>query len=310
MSFSFKLRMRNVPALSSYISLCLLLIFFAFMLAGCQTTPKAAPGRRFELKGKVVGVDKDKHQVTLDHEEIPGYMQAMIMPFTLKDELILKELAPGDQLQATLVVNENSSWLEEISFSRMSPDGSAANKTAARPEPSPGDAVPNFSLVNQDAKPIRLDRYRGKALLLTFIYTRCPLPEYCTLMSDNFAAIDKELQKDAALYEKTHLLSVSFDPAYDTPKVLRSYGAAHTGNYKSETFKHWEFATGTPEQIKEMGKFFGLTYVQEKDQIVHSLRTIVITPDGKIHKVYRENGWKPDEVLRDLRTLLSQSSPQ
>ncbi len=255
-------------------------------------------------------MDKDKHQITLDHEEIPGYMQAMIMPFTLKDEQILKELVPGDQLQATLVVDADSSSLEDISFTRMSPDDAATNKTETRPEPNPGDAVPNFSLVNQDAKPIRLDRYRGKALLLTFIYTRCPLPEYCTLMSDNFSAIDKELQKDTALYAKTHLLSVSFDPAYDTPKVLRSYGAAHTGNYTSETFKHWEFATGTPEQIKEIGKFFGLTYVQEKDQIVHSLRTIVITPDGKVYKIYRGNDWKPEEVFRDLQILSHQSFPQ
>ncbi len=298
-------------ALSGYFSLSLLLLLFcAIGLIGCQTEPKAAPGRRFELKGKVVSVDKAKHQVTLDHEEIPGYMQAMIMPFTLKDEQILKELAPGDQLQATLVVDADSSSLEDISFTRMSPDDAATNKTETRPEPNPGDAVPNFSLVNQDAKPIRLDGYRGKALLLTFIYTRCPLPEYCTLMSDNFARIDKDLQKDSTLYQKTHLLSVSFDPAYDTPKVLRSYGAAHTGNYTSETFKHWEFATGTPEQIKEIGKFFGLTYVQEKDQIVHSLRTIIITPDGKVYKIYRGNDWKPDEVLRDLQILLSHSSSQ
>jgi protein SCO1/2 len=255
-------------------------------------------------------VNKDSHQVTLDHEEIPGYMEAMIMSYPLQDEEILKELAPGDNLHATLVVEADSSHLEEISFTRMSPNDPGANKTETLPEPKSGDAVPAFSLVNQDAKPIRLDRYRGKVLALTFIYTRCPLPEYCTLMSENFAWIEKELQKNSALYEKTHLLSVSFDPAYDTPKVLRSYGAAHTGNYTSETFKHWEFATGTPDEIKEIGKFFGLTYVQEKDQIVHSLRTIVITADGKVYKIYRGNDWKPEEVFRDLQILSHQSTPQ
>lgn len=303
----FKSPIKRGRASLSYLFLSVLLSFCA-LASACQTTPKAAPGRRYELKGRVVRVNKDAHQVTVDHEEIPGYMEAMIMSYTLKDDQILKELAPGDQLHATLVVDANSSWLEEISFTRTSPTDTAANKTETRPEPNPGDAVPNFPLVNQDAKPIRLDNYRGKALLLTFIYTRCPLPEYCPLMSDNFAAIDKELQKDAALYDKTHLLSVSFDPKYDTPKVLRSYGAAITGQYTSETFKHWEFATGTPDQIKEIAQFFGLTYVQEKDQIVHSLRTIIITPDGKVYKIYRGNDWKPDEVLRELQNLFKQSS--
>ena len=308
-SFIFKSRIKISRAVASYISLSLLLLF-CVVGSACKpaaTPPKVATGRRYELKGKVVRVNKDTHQVTLDHEEITGYMAAMIMSFPLNDDQILKELAPGDKLHATLVVDGNSSRLEEISFTRMSSNDPPGNKTETLPEPKAGDAVPDFSLVNQDAKPIRLDRYRGKVLLLTFIYTRCPLPEYCPLMSDNFAWIDKELQKDSALYEKTHLLSVSFDPAYDTPKVLRSYGAAHTGKYTSETFKHWEFATGTPEQIKEIGKFFGLTYVQEKDQIVHSLRTIVITRDGKVYKIYRGNDWKPEEVFRDLQILSHQS---
>jgi protein SCO1/2 len=299
-------------ARASHVSLGLLLLF-CVVVSACQPKtqpPKAATGRRYELKGKVVRVEKDRHQVVLDHEEIPGYMEAMIMPYTLKDDQILAELAPGDQLHATLVVDADSSWLEDISFTHMTPADATTNNAATHPEPKSGDAVPNFSLVNQDSKPISLDRYRGKVLLLTFIYTRCPLPEYCTLMSNNFAAIDKELQKDSALYDKTHLLSVSFDPAYDTPKVLRSYGAAHTGNYTSETFKHWEFATGTSQQIKEIAQFFGLTYSQEKDQIVHSLRTVVITPDGKVYKIYRSNDWKPEDVLRDLQILSHQSSQQ
>jgi protein SCO1 len=306
--FISKSRIKINRARASHVSLSLLLLFCVVVVSACQPRtqpPKAATGRRYELKGKVVRVEKDRHQVVLDHEEIPGYMEAMIMPYTIKDDQILAELAPGDQLHATLVVDADSSWLEDISFTHMTPDDAAANKADTPHEPKSGDAVPNFSLVNQDAKPIRLDRYRGKALLLTFIYTRCPLPEYCTLMSNNFAQIDKELQKNAALYDKTHLLSVSFDPAYDTPKVLRSYGAAHTGNYTSETFKHWEFATGTPQQIKEIAQFFGLTYSQEKDQIAHSLRTVVITPDGKVYKIYRSNDWKPEEVLSDLRTLLN-----
>jgi protein SCO1 len=291
----------------------LLLGLLALLIGGAacrRTATQTDTGRRYELKGKVVSVDKAGHQVTLDHEEIPGYMEAMVMPYTLKDEQILGELAPGDQLQATLLVEGNSAQLTNISFSHASPDAAAPSKSeAGTAEPRPGDAVPDFKLVNQDAHDIRLGQYRGKALLLTFIYTRCPVPEYCTLMSTNFAAIDKELQKSPDIYAKTHLLSVSFDPAYDTPKVLRSYGAAHTGNYSAETFKHWEFATAKPEQLKELAQFFGLTYYEEKDQIIHSLRTAVITPEGRIHKIYHGNDWRPEEVTRDLQALLKKDAP-
>ncbi|HET7113458.1 MAG TPA: SCO family protein, partial [Pyrinomonadaceae bacterium] len=141
----------------------------------------------------------------------------------------------------------------------------------------------------------------GKALLLTFIYTRCPVPDYCTLMSNNFAQIDRALGQNPELYGKTHLLSISIDPDYDTPKVLRSYGAAHTERYQNETFAHWEFATGTSEQVKEIAQFFGLTYIPEKDQIIHALRTVIIDPQGKVAKIYRGNEWKPEEVVEELK---------
>jgi protein SCO1/2 len=120
-------------------------------------------------------------------------------------------------------------------------------------------------------------------------------------MSNNFAQIDRVLGQDPSLYEKTHLLSISMDPSYDTPEVLRSYGAAHTERYEKETFAHWEFAGGTSEQVKAIAQFFGLTYFPEKDQIIHGLRTAVITPEGKVAKIYTGNEWKPDEVIQEMK---------
>jgi protein SCO1/2 len=120
-------------------------------------------------------------------------------------------------------------------------------------------------------------------------------------MSNNFAKIDRQLQQDASLYPKTHLLSISIDPGYDTPQVLRSYGAAHTERYQDETFQHWEFASG--EQVKEAARFFGLQYFADKDQIIHGLRTVIIAPDGKVAKVYTDNTWKPEEVVAELKRL-------
>jgi protein SCO1/2 len=164
-----------------------------------------------------------------------------------------------------------------------------------------GDEVPNFTLRNQDNHEIHIQNYRGRTLLLTFIYTRCPVPDYCTLMSNNFAQIDRALSQDAGLYAKTHLLSISIDPSYDTPQVLRSYGAAHTERYQNETFAHWEFAGGTTEQVKKIAEYFGLTYFPENDQIIHALRTVIINPEGKVAKIYTGNDWKPDEVVDAMK---------
>ncbi|OLE53021.1 MAG: hypothetical protein AUG51_15310 [Acidobacteria bacterium 13_1_20CM_3_53_8] len=175
----------------------------------------------------------------------------------------------------------------------------------------PGDVVPDFKLANQDGKPVHLHQYHGKILLLTFTYTRCPLPDYCTRMTTNFHAVDQELQRDAKLYERTHLLSISFDPDYDTPQVLHSYGSSHTEQYQNETFKHWEFLTGKPDEIKSIAQFFGLTYFPDENQIVHSLRTALIGTDGKVVKIYRGNEWKPEDVVNDVRNLSQgQQSPQ
>ena len=153
-------------------------------------------------------------------------------------------------------------------------------------EAKEGDEVPNYTLRNQDDREIRIHNYRGKALLLTFIYTRCPVPEYCTLMSNNFAQVDRELGKDPELYAKTHLLSISIDPAYDTPQVLRSYGAAHTERYQNETFAHWEFATGTTRSGEgDRGVFWSNVFPGEGRN--HSgLRTVIVNPDGKVAKIY------------------------
>jgi protein SCO1/2 len=272
----------------------------------------SATEKHYDLTGKVVTVEKDKQLLTVAHEDIKDYMPGMTMPFTVGEASAWvfespHEVVPGDQISATLIVDGAKSWLEDIVITKESPD----TKSPASGEgvgPKTGDEVPNYRLVNQDGKAIRLHDYKGKTLLLTFIYTRCQDPGQCTLMSSNFAAIDQELKKQPELYQKTHLLSVSFDPEYDTPKVLRSYGAAYTGKYSDETFAHWEFASGSADEVKGVAQYFGMRYFQDsqsgKEQVVHSLRTAVIGPDGKIIKVYRGNEWKPEEVLSELVAAL------
>jgi protein SCO1 len=284
----------------------LLLLCAALIPAGCRPR-RAANEKRYPITGKVVAVDQTDHTATIAHEDIAGYMPGMTMPFNIKNDADLAMLKAGDHVTGTLVVDDLSSWVE---ISAIVEGGPPVSQDIDVPgEPKPGAEVPDFGLVNQDGKRIHLAQYRGKTLLLTFVYTRCPQPDQCTLMSNNFAAIDRALQAQPDTYDKTHLLTISFDPDFDTPKVLRSYGASHTERYSDETFQHWEFATGSKDEVKGIAQFFGLRYYHDTesgdDQVIHSMRTAIIGADGKVFKLYRGNDWKPDDVLGELKNVIS-----
>jgi protein SCO1/2 len=283
------------------------LLIFGLIASACSSAPSKSPeasnaAQRYEVKGKIVSANKADHKVTIDHEEIPGYMEAMTMPFTLLEDWVYSELKPGARIQATLVVDQGRSWLENPVVSTVIDPNLVSRSEESGVEPAAGTETPDFTLVNQDGRKINFKKYRGETLVLTFIYTRCPLPDYCPLMTQNFVAINRELQSKPALRGKTRLLSITVDPDYDKPEVLRDYGARYAGSDKN-ALKKWEFATGSPEQIKSVAQFFGLNYWQEKDQIIHGLRTAIITPDGKVAKVYRGNDWKPEDVVKDLEKL-------
>ncbi len=285
-------------------SLAISIFLFLFIASiGSSCGPRrSANEKRYPIKGKVVAVDTTDRTVTIAHDDIVGYMPGMTMPFKIKNEADLQMVKPGDQVTGTLVVDDLSSWVEIASIVESGPP--ISQNVEVPGEPKPGTEVPDFGLVNQDGKRIHLAQYRGKTLLLTFVYTRCPQPDQCTLMSNNFAAIDQALQKQPATYDQTHLLTISFDPDYDTPKVLRSYGASHTGRYSDETFQHWEFASGTKDEVKGVAQFFGLRYYHDTEsndeQVIHSMRTAIVGPDGKVVKLYRGNDWKPEDILADL----------
>ncbi|HTS67888.1 MAG TPA: SCO family protein [Terriglobia bacterium] len=269
-------------------------------LAACQRE-KPLPEQRFDIHGKVVGVDKNAATVTLAHDAIPGYMAAMTMDYPVKDKWAFDVLKPGQTVRATLVVAADRAWLEGIVIAE---EGKPAPNSPVTQESSRGplgQEVPDFALVNQDGKRIHLHQYHGKTLLLTFIYSRCPLPNYCPLMSKNFAQILAQVRRDPKLSPSTYLLSISIDPDYDKPAVLRAYGTECTGD--PHPFDQWEFASGTPEQVRKVAEFFGLKYWTENGQIIHALVTALIGPDGKVVKIYGGNDWQPAEVLADLKAL-------
>src|SRR5262245_7806187 len=201
------------------------LLAFSLIASACSSTPTKSPeasnaAQRYEVKGKVVSANKSEHKVTIAHEEIKGYMEAMTMPFTLLEDWVYSELKPGAQIQATLVVDQGRSWLENPVVSNVVDPNLVSKAEESGVEPAAGTEAPDFTLVNQDNKKISFKQYRGKALILTFIYTRCPLPDYCPLMTQNFLTINRELQNKPSLLDKTHLLSVTVDPDYDKPNIL------------------------------------------------------------------------------------------
>jgi len=277
----------------------LFLLAFTALLAGCSAKSSShADARRYHLAGKIVSVDTAQGILLVDHEAIPGFMDAMTMPYPVPDAAALAALAPGDEISAEVVVTSASGHLENIVVTKKGPPGAAPAATAMH-EPEPGERVPDFALINQDGKRIRLSAFRGHALLVTFIYTRCPFPNYCPLVSKNFAQIYAATRAQPALQSEIHLLSVSFDPAHDTPAVLRDYAATFRQITGESPFGRWEFAAAPPDELKKMADFFGLYYNAQNGVIIHSLSTAVISPQGVIYKWYGDGKWTPADLIAD-----------
>jgi protein SCO1/2 len=275
-------------------------------LEGCHGKTVAAPaGKQYPIRGKVVSVDKTGNEIVLDHGAIPGFMEAMTMSYPVADPAAISELHPGDVISATLTMEEDAAGPKNLRLKDIVIVGEAnpnVKPTVQYHLPTPGEAVPDFKLLNQSDKTVDLKQYRGKVVVMTFIYTRCPLADYCPRMSHNFAQIDKALAGDKDLYAKTHLLSVSFDPTYDTPKVLKSYGSAYTGKYVNETFQHWEFAAPPVSELPKMEQYFDVGVTPgESGTLQHSLSTLVIGKDGKVVAFWPTNDWTVEDVMAKIR---------
>ena len=258
--------------------------------------------RQFPVRGRIVAVQGGS--VTLDHEAVSGFMGAMTMPYRLKDPNIAGELHPGDRITATILVHKDADGFSDpmldqiVVIAQARPDYKPAVQYHI---PAAGDLVPNFALLNQSGRTIHLDQFRGKLLLATFVYTRCTLADYCPRMSRNFAAIDEQLAKNPKLYAGTHLLSISFDPTYDTPQVLRSYGGAYTGRFTKENFAHWDFAAPPVKELPSVAEWFGVGITPgDSGSLYHSLSTALIGKDGRILVWYPTNEWTPDQMLAEI----------
>ena len=263
------------------------------------TTFACSRARRYELHGQILAVDATRQEITVRHGDVKGFMPGMTMPFSVSDSRTLAERKPGELIKATLVVTNERGHLENVVRTGEAP----LPPDLPRPRPAPpleiGAAVPDAPFVDQDARMRRLSEWRGKTLAVTFVYTRCPLPDFCPLIDKNFAAVQRSLSTDAALAARVHLLSVSFDPDHDSPEALRGH-ASHAGSDPAL----WTWLTGERSAIDTFGSQFGVSVIRENqppEQITHNLRTAIIDRDGRLAQVFNGNEWKPAELVDGLR---------
>jgi protein SCO1/2 len=270
-----------------------------------ELTAAAPETRTFQVHGHVRGLNPTEKTIRIAHDDIPDYMPAMTMSLPLKDAALLNNLAVDDEVQFELVVTRDDSWISHVEKIPSTPPKTQA---LTRPTRSPeeleaeclrsGEMVPDFQFTDQDARLTHLKNLRGKAVLLTFIYTRCPLPNFCPLMSKNFAELEQRLSKEFP--NKFRLVSISIDPEFDRPEVLKDYAARYGADPKN-----WSFAALDADTLNSVAGMLGLYFEKQNGLISHDLRTALIGPDGRLVQLWKSNVWTPYEVQRSVREALT-----
>jgi len=279
------------------------LALVAALAIGCSAPPPPENVRQFPLTGEVLAVKPDRTEIQVKHDEVKGFMEPMTMWFNIRDPKLVEGLAPGDLISATLVLTAEDSYLAGVRKT-----GARAPGEASPPPPEPeatlpiGAAVPDITFTDEAGRARPLSSWRGSFTLLTFIYLRCPLPEYCPRMNAHFAAVQRALKADPRLAAQVRLLSISFDPEFDTPARLAAK-AQEVGADPSL----WHFVTAPRDQVEAFGGRLGLSVVRDGAggaNITHNLRTALLDRDGKLARTYNGKEWVPDEVVRDLQALV------
>jgi len=270
---------------------------------GCRDAagPPAA-ARRFTVTGQVLSLEPARSRLIVHHDDIPGFMEAMTMPFTVKHASVLGRLQPGDTIRATLVVGDEESWLEGVERTGTKPLPAPPKTQVADDIPllRPGEVVPDETFTDQDGRKLRFSSLAGSTVVVTFIYTRCPLPDYCPLMDRRFASIQAAI-KAGRVKTRVALVSVSFDPDFDTATVLRQHAASVGADPRL-----WRLVTAERKTVETWGARFGLSVLRAENDpsdITHNLRTAIVDLRGRLVKIHNGNQWTAGEVVADLAAL-------
>jgi protein SCO1/2 len=280
----------------------------ALLVVGCDQAsvsdkPAAAPSTKlqtFQVKGLVLEVKPEEKMVKIKHEKVPGYMDAMTMPFEVRDTNELAGLEAGDPVSFRLLVTETDGWIDHIV--KTGPKSNTLPTSGpirfARPvdEVNEGDRFPEYQFTNQLGQAFSTRQFQGKALAINFIFTRCPFPLYCPQTVKFFGETQQKLLAMPAGPTNWQFLTISFDPDFDTPAVLKAYAEA----YKSDP-RTWTFATGSLLEVTTICDQFGLAFWRdETGSITHKLRTVVVDANGRVQRIIVGNEWKPDELTAEM----------
>lgn len=284
-------------------------------LTGCRERSGSAgtaasqvvSNRVFQVRGVLKELPVDGRSAVIRHEEIPNYMPAMTMTLRVKQPAELRNLAPGDSVEFRLVVTDEDHHIESIR--RMAATTPAAPSAASAADASVpalrvGEAMPDVSFLGEDGATHALSEFRGRALAFTFVFTRCPLPDFCPRMSKHFSRARNLLAKTSGATGRHQFLSLSFDPAYDTPEILRTYARG----YRGEDAERWMFGTLSADALKSIAPRLGLFAVEAGGSISHNLRTVVVDPAGRIHRLFDGNEWTPED-LADAMAVAVAAAP-
>jgi protein SCO1/2 len=252
----------------------------------------------YATRGVIKELKPDGKTVVITHEEIPGFMPAMTMPFEVHDAKELTGLQAGDTVAFQLVISGNDGWIEQLVKQADAPKPTLPGPLRIVRDVEPlkeGDALPDYSFTDESGGALKLSQFKGQAVALTFIFTRCPFPTFCPLMSRNFTETQDKLKRNSAT--NWHLLTLSFDPQFDTPAVLKTYAAAQSADPA-----RWSFLTGNLTDITAITEQFGVQFWRENpaEPISHNLRTVVVDATGRIQKILPNNNWTSDELVVEM----------
>jgi protein SCO1/2 len=273
------------------------------LLLGCNRAPNPdKTTQHYETRGIVRGFSPDRSTIEIQHENIPGFMPSMTMPFVARDSKEIADLKTGDAISFRMSVTQKDFWIANVKkIRRENVNLAEPKRTPAVSPESPmrlkeGDEMPPFNLMNQKGERISLETFRGQSFVLTFIFTRCPVPNFCPRMSNNFEELQTAIKAGSDRLAKTRLLSITLDPAFDTPQVLSAYAASRQADPNL-----WTFATGQEREIDLLTGAFSVYRQTEGGTISHGLATALIDKDGKIEKIWRGNAWTPDEIIDEIK---------
>ncbi|MEO7192981.1 MAG: SCO family protein [Vicinamibacterales bacterium] len=280
---------------------CTAIVAILIVLAATSCA-RPAPSRRYPLKGQVVALQQDRHEITVRHEDIVGFMPAMTMSYPVSPPSLMSGLAAGDLISATLEVQDAQGRLVEVTKTGTAPMPQNPNQTAmATRLLGEGDPVPEAAFIDQNDQRRSFADWKGTFTLVTFMYTTCPTPTFCPLMDQNFATIQGALKEDAALKGQVKLVSISFDPVHDTPAALKAHAVTLGADPAI-----WTWLTGDEITIDKFAGHFGVAVIRpdQPGEITHNQRTTLVGRDGRVLKIYSGNDWTPGTVLSDLRAAV------